>query len=82
MAPIDEALAEIELHKPGDGFTLKILQKNMVLIARHWGKGARARQARGAMGTRLSNYSTHNKSRHLYSILKTLQLVGYLLQEL
>jgi hypothetical protein len=25
MAPIDEALAEIELHKPGDGFTLKII---------------------------------------------------------
>jgi hypothetical protein len=29
MAPIDKALAEIELHKPGDGFALENIAEKL-----------------------------------------------------
>jgi hypothetical protein len=53
MAPIDEAHAEIELHKPGDGFTLKnIAEKHGV------DRSTLGQRCKGKTGPRSNGYAS------------------------
>jgi hypothetical protein len=53
MAPIDEALAEIELHDPGDGFTLKnIAEKHGV------DRSTLGQRCKGKTGPRSDGYAS------------------------
>jgi hypothetical protein len=54
----------------------------MILIAQHWSEDARVWESLYKMGMLCSKSLAHNKKGNLYTILESLLLVGYLLQEL
>jgi hypothetical protein len=63
MAPIDEAIADLELREAGDNFSLQGIAKNIVYRIQHWAEGGTTRQALGQPGTPRNNYLAHNKRR-------------------